>query len=97
METYTIPTSSTIRTWAGHRGHKHHPELGTVEVLFDGHAQGINSPGDGDYRWVLFCDRHNTFVSVETLAHAKDFLRHSDTTEFCGDCYDLAHDHNTEL
>ena len=88
---YERPTDREIRNWAGRRGHRYHADLNTVEVLFDGHAQGITSPGDGDYRWVLFCDRHGAIVTMPTLANAFDFLRHSDTTEFCSCCYDNAH------
>lgn len=51
-------------------------DRGILTALYNGHEQGISTPGDGEGPWVTSCETHGAIVAHETIATARSFLSH---------------------
>lgn len=67
--------------WAGYRASTRARSTGTVVVVVDGRAQGLDTEGG---RWSTICDDHDWIVAHETLKQAVGFMRHPE--EWCEPC-----------
>lgn len=69
------------RTWAGYRAHARARSTGTLVVLLDGIAAGLDTDGG---RWQTMCDEHSVVIAHDTLRVARAWLHHP--KEWCEDC-----------
>ena len=71
------------KTWAGFRSAHFARQTGTLVMVVDAEAQGLD-PGDGATKWYTICDDHDQLVGHETLAMAKHHA--SDPLGWCEVC-----------
>lgn len=70
--------------WAGYRSAAFARSTGTLVVVVDGFAAGIESPGMGAPRYFTVCDDHGRLVGHSTLKLAR--YHASAPEEWCGIC-----------
>lgn len=68
----------------GYRAHTRARSTGTLVVLVDGFAQGLETPGTGAPRWFTVCDEHGGCVGHYTIASARSHLAHPEA--WCETC-----------
>jgi len=79
-----VKTLPDPRSWAGYRRHSRARSTGALIVLVDGYVQGLASPGDGDGRWFLICDEHDTILSAIMQSELVPFMAAPE--EWCDGC-----------
>lgn len=76
---------TAVTRWAGYRAHSHRTDTGTLCVLVDNIAAGLDTSSG---RWGLVCDDHDIAVAVERQVDARRFLSYP--SNWCDVCQERA-------